>query len=322
MDVLATDERASECLLPLAELDLKLPIHPRGYTDFYASEHHARRVGEIFRPGNPMLPNYRHLPIAYNGRASTIVQSGTKIIRPRGQLREGVFGVTAALDYELELAYVVGAGNKPGAPISVDDAGAQLFGVTLLNDWSARDIQAWEYQPLGPFLGKSFATSVSHWITPMAALEPFMVAPSEVHETLPYLREEHPKQPGLALRVSLSTAGSRAEGLGAFPLSASSPRDLFWTPAQMVAHHTSNGCRLEPGDLLATGTISGPELASAGCLLELTRNGAEPLTLPNGERRAWLRDGDEVTLSGRCERAGFAPITLGKCVGRVAPALV
>ena len=309
------------CLVPLHEVEISMPIVPRGYTDFYASLHHARRVGELFRPENPLLPNYRHVPIAYNGRASSIVASGATVRRPNGQLREGVFGATAALDYELELAYVVGQGNELGEPIPVAEAHEHLFGVSLLNDWSARDIQAWEYQPLGPFLGKSFATSVSPWITTMAALEPFLVAPTEAHESLPYLRDPAPRQPNLALTVSLSTEASRAAGLASFVLSQSNPADLFWTPAQMVAHHASNGCRLEPGDLLATGTISGPARSRAGCLLELTRNGATPVVLPNGESRAWLLDGDEVTLTASASHPEHGQITLGECVGRVGPAI-
>lgn len=314
--------------------ELMLPITPRGYTDFYASIHHARRVGAIFRPDAPLLPNYKHIPIAYNGRASSLVASGTPITRPHGQQRplsEGVqprFGPTAALDYELELAFIVGPGNALGSTIPIDQASEHLFGVALLNDWSARDIQSWEYQPLGPFLGKSFATSLSPWITPLAALEPFRVSPepraADDPQPLPYLTSSADQQNGafdITLSVSLSTAQSRAAGLAPFPLSQSNSCDLFWTPAQMVAHHTSNGCNLEPGDVLGTGTISGPRREQAACLLELTRNGVEPLTLPNGERRAWLEDGDEIILAARCEREGADSITLAECSGMVLPAV-
>jgi len=301
--------------------DISLPIVPRGYTDFYASPHHARRVGELFRPDNPLLPNYRHVPIAYNGRASSLVASGTAIRRPHGQLREGVFGPSAALDYELELAYVLGPGNAPGAPIPIAYAYDHLFGVSLLNDWSARDIQAWEYQPLGPFLGKSFATSMSPWITPMAALEPFLVPPTESHESLPYLQDLAPRHPNLALTVALSTEASRAAGLAPFVLSQSNPADLYWTAAQMVAHHASNGCKLEPGDVLATGTISGAARSRAGCLLELTRNGTAPHILPNGESRAWLLDGDEITLTASASHPDHGRIMLGECTGRIVPAI-
>jgi fumarylacetoacetase len=325
-----TRKRIDWFLYVVDQSELVLPIAPRGYTDFYASIHHARRVGAIFRPDAPLLPNYKHIPIAYNGRASSIVSGGTPIIRPHGQQRprsEGEqprFGPTAALDYELELAFIVGQGNALGSPVSIDSANEHLFGVALLNDWSARDIQSWEYQPLGPFLGKSFGTSLSPWITPMAALEPFRVAQeprkSEDPQPLPYLSDAHDQQHGaldIALSVSLTTTQSRAAGLAAFLLSQSSARDLYWTPAQMLTHHTSNGCNLEPGDVLGTGTISGAGREEAACLLELTRNGAEPITLPNGERRSWLEDGDEVILTARCEREGAESITLAECSGRV-----
>ena len=325
-----TRKRIDWFLYVVDQSELVLPIAPRGYTDFYASIHHARRVGAIFRPDAPLLPNYKHIPIAYNGRASSIVSGGTPIIRPHGQQRprsEGEqprFGPTAALDYELELAFIVGQGNALGSPVSIDSANEHLFGVALLNDWSARDIQSWEYQPLGPFLGKSFGTSLSPWITPMAALEPFRVAQeprkSEDPQPLPYLSDAHDQQHGaldIALSVSLTTTQSRAAGLAAFLLSQSSARDLYWTPAQMLTHHVSNGCNLEPGDVLGTGTISGAGREEAACLLELTRNGAEPITLPNGERRSWLEDGDEVILTARCEREGAESITLAECSGRV-----
>jgi len=311
-----------------------LPVAPRGYTDFYASIHHARRVGAIFRPDAPLLPNYKYIPIAYNGRASSVVGSGTPIIRPQGQQRprsEGeqpLFAPTAALDYELELAFVVGQGNALGSDIPIRRANEHLFGVALLNDWSARDIQSWEYQPLGPFLGKSFATSLSPWITPLAALEPFRV-PAAAREAgdpqpLPYLSDAKDQREGaldIRLSVSLSTEQSRAAGLSAFPLSQSNASELYWTPAQMLAHHASNGCNLEAGDVLGTGTISGPQREQAACLLELTRNGAEPLTLPNGERRAWLEDGDEIILTAYCKREGADSITLAECSGRILSAV-
>lgn len=320
-------------LVPLSEVELVLPIEPRGYTDFYASLHHARRVGELFRPDDPLLPNYRHVPIAYNGRASSVVASGTPVRRPWGQQHpanqesQPSFAPSAALDYELELAFVVGQGNALGEPIAIANAQEPLFGVMLLNDWSARDVQAWEYQPLGPFLGKSFATSVSPWVTPMAALEPYRVAPVAREpgdpQPLPYLWDEADQRHGafdLQLEVLLSTEASRAAGLAPMPVSYGDARGLYWTAAQMVAHHTSNGCNLRPGDLLATGTISGLERESSGCLLELTRNGAEEIALPNGERRAWLQDGDEITLAARCEREGLLPLVLGSCIGQILPA--
>jgi fumarylacetoacetase len=238
------------------------------------------------------------------------------------------FAPSAALDYELELAFVVGQGNVLGEPIPIARAREHIFGVVLLNDWSARDVQAWEYQPLGPFLGKSFATSVSPWVTPIAALESFRVAPVVREkgdpQPLPYLLDAADQRNGafdIEVEVLLSTEASRAAGLEPMPISRGSTRELFWTAAQMVAHHTSNGCNLRPGDLLATGTISGLERESAGCLLELTRNGAEAISLPNGKQRAWLQDGDEVTLRARCEREGLSTVVLGECVARIHPAL-
>ena len=317
-------------LYPFRDAQLVLPVDAGGYTDFYASLHHARRVGELFRPDNPLLPNYKHVPIAYNGRASSLVVSGTPVRRPWGQRRpanEGArpeFAPSAALDYELELAFVVGQGNVLGEPIPITKAREHIFGVVLLNDWSARDVQAWEYQPLGPFLGKSFATSVAPWITPMAALESFRVAPVVREQgdpqPLPYLVEAADQRNGafgIEVEVLLSTEASREAGLEPMPVSHGSTRELYWTAAQMVVHHTSNGCNLRPGDLLATGTISGPQRESAGCLLELTRNGVEAITLTNGERRAWLQDGDEVTLRARCEREGLPAIELGSCIGHI-----
>jgi fumarylacetoacetase len=326
----ATKTRLDWFLHFVEHCEIVLPIAPRGYTDFYASIDHARRVGELFRPDAPLLPNYKHVPIAYNGRPSSVVAGGTAVRRPWGQTRpvggaeQPGFEPAAALDYEAELAFVMGAGNELGSPIAIGEAREHVFGVALLNDWSARDIQAWEYQPLGPFLGKSFATSLSPWITPMAALEPFRVAARARAESdplpLPYLADEGDEEEGaldIAIEVRISTMASRAAGLAPMLISHGNTRGLYWTAAQMVAHHTSNGCNLEPGDVLATGTVSGVERESAGCLLELTRNGTEPVTLPNGEERAWLQDGDEVTLAGWCERDGVAPVALEECVGRV-----
>lgn len=312
---------------PLDKVELALPISIGNYTDFYASLHHARRVGELFRPDNPLLPNYKHIPIGYHGRASSIVVSGTEIRRPWGQSRppnESAppnFGPSAALDYEVELAFIVGQGNVLGEPIPIAEAGQHLFGVALLNDWSARDIQSWEYQPLGPFLGKSFATSISPWITPLAALEPFRVPalprPAGDPQPLPHLYNEVDQQNG-ALDIHVSAALNAAAR--DMPLAQTNSRDLYWTAAQMATHHTSNGCNLQPGDILASGTLSGPERGSAGCFMELTRNGAEPLQLLNGDRRTWLQDGDEITLTAFCERPGLQHIQLGRCTGRILPA--
>ena len=326
-------ESVDICLYPLSGVELVLPISVPNYTDFYASLHHARRIGELFRPGNPILPNYRHIPIAYHGRASSLVVSGTEVRRPWGQSRpsaEGAspnFAPSAALDYEVELALIMGQGNTLGDPIPIAQAEQHLFGVALLNDWSARDIQSWEYAPLGPFLGKNFATSLSPWITPIAALEPFRVPasprPADDPQPLSYLNDEADQHQGaldIQVAASLTTQTSRAANAPPMQLSVTNTRELYWTPAQMLAHHTSNGCNLQPGDVLATGTLSGPERSSACCLMELTRNGAEPLQLASGEHRAWLQDGDEIALTASCERLGHARIQLGSCTGRILPA--
>lgn len=304
-------------LLPVRGTTLLLPADTRNYTDFYASRDHARRVGELFRPEEPLLPNYDFIPIAYHGRASSLVPSGTAIRRPSGQRREPagpVFGPTEKLDYELELGFFIGQGNALGEPIPVGEADAHLFGFSLLNDWSARDIQAWEYQPLGPFLGKNFATTVSPWITPMAALAPFRVAATTSQQApLAYLNDPLNTRFDLELAVHLHPAGTGEP----HELSRVNSCHLNWSAAQMVAHHTSNGCNLEPGDLLATGTISGPEQESAGCLLELTGNGAAALR----SGQAFLADGDEVVFSAVAERAGDLPIRLGECRGVIQPAI-
>ncbi len=305
------------------------PIQIGDYTDFYASLHHATRVGRLFRPDNPLLPNYKHVPIGYHGRASSIVLSGTAIHRPSGQIlppgeTTPVFAPTRALDYELELAAYIGTGNRLGQPIPIDRAADHIFGVSLLNDWSARDIQSWEYQPLGPFLGKSFATSISPFILPMAALAPYRAPlaprPEGDPSTLAYLQTPTDRSAGaldIQLEVQLSTAAMRADNIPAVTLSHSNTRDLYWTFAQMVTHHTSNGCNLNPGDLLATGTVSGPEASASGCLLELTQRGAHPIQLPTGEIRSFLLSGDEVTLRGLCQREGLPTLSLGECRGRI-----
>jgi fumarylacetoacetase len=320
-------------LHPIDEVELALPLTVGNYTDFYASFHHARRIGEIFRPDKPLLPNYKHIPIAYHGRASSLVISGTRVRRPWGQSRppaEGAsptFAPSASLDYEVELALIIGQGNALGESIPIAQAAQHLFGVALLNDWSARDIQSWEYAPLGPFLGKSFVTSISPWITPLVALEAFRVPasprPANDPQLLAYLYDEADQHTGaidIRVNASLTTEASRTANPPSIQLSTTNIRELYWTPAQMVAHHASNGCNLQPGDVLATGTLSGPERSSAGCLMELTRNGAEPQKLANGEHRAWLQDGDEITLTASCERPGQPRIELGNCVGRILPA--
>lgn len=325
---------AESALLPSRNVRFVRPAIIPNYTDFYASIQHATRVGRLFRPTSPLLPNYKYIPIGYHGRASSILLDGTRLHRPCGQarpLREGeqpVYGLTTALDYELELGFYVGVGNELGTTIPVEEAGERLFGVSLLNDWSARDIQAWEYQPLGPFLGKSFATTVSSWITPMAALEPFRCKAAERAagdpSPLAYLWSEQDQRSGnlhIVLEVLLQSAQMKKKGIAPVLVCRSNSSELYWTAAQMVTHHTSNGCNLQSGDLLGSGTISGDAADALGCLLELTRNGAERLALPSGETRAFLEDGDEVILRGFCECDGHPRLALGTCRGTVLAAV-
>ena len=314
-------------LVPRAEVELLLPATIGDYTDFYASVHHATNVGSMFRPDNPLLPNYKWVPFGYHGRASSIVPSGTPVRRPRGQIKPAdldapIYAPTRSLDYEMELGCFVAGGNPLGDPVPVDRAEERLFGVCLVNDWSARDVQAWEYQPLGPFLAKNFATTVSPWVVTMEALAPFRAPafrrPPGDPEPLPYLRSEHNSAAGgldIVVEVFLASARMREAGTPPARLSRGRVADLYWTPAQMLAHHASNGCNLQPGDLFASGTVSGPEREQRGCLLELTWRGAEPLTLPSGETRRFLEDGDEVVMRGWCEREGAVRIGLGECRG-------
>jgi len=316
-------------LLAQADAELLLPVTIGDYTDFYASVYHATNVGSMFRPDNPLLPNYKYVPIGYHGRASSIVISGTQVTRPRGQSKgpdapAPEFGPSRSLDYEMELGLFVGPGNRLGEAVTIERAEEQIFGYCLVNDWSARDIQAWEYQPLGPFLAKNFATTVSPWVVTAEALEPFRIPafsrPEGDPAPLPYLASTRNAERGglgVTVEVYLSTERMRREGLDPVRLSRGNAADLYWTPAQFVTHHTSNGCDLRPGDLLASGTISGPTKESRGCLLELTWRGAEPLALPNGESRKFLEDGDEVIMRGYCEREGAVKIGFGECRGRV-----
>jgi fumarylacetoacetase len=283
----------------------------------------------MFRPDNPLLPNYKWVPIGYHGRASSIVVSGTPVRRPSGQTRDGTegapnFGPTRRLDYELEVGAFVGAGNALGTTIPIGEAESHVFGLCLVNDWSARDIQAWEYQPLGPFLAKSFATTVSPWIVTLDALEPFRVPaavrPDGDPAPLPYLASPDNAARGafdISLEVLLSTAKMRDDGHAPFRVSAGRFVDMYWTIAQLVTHHTSNGCNLRSGDLLASGTVSGPEKSSRGCLLERTWRGTEPLELPSGEKRAFLEDGDEVVLRGYCANDSHRRIGFGTAAGRI-----
>ena len=302
------------------------------YTDFYASIHHATNVGRLFRPDEPLLPNYKYVPIGYHGRASSIVVSGTAVRRPCGQSKDPsadapFFGPSRALDYELEVGFFAGPGNELGQPIGIGEAESHIFGLCLLNDWSARDMQAWEYQPLGPFLAKSFATTISPWIVTMDALAPFRAPgfprPDGDPAPLPYLSSAEDRERGsidITLEVDLSSQQMRAADLPPMRLSRGNLRNLYWTLAQLLTHHASNGCNLRPCDLLGSGTVSGPLPEERGCLLELTRRGAEPIRLPTGEVRRFLEDGDEVILRGYCEREGYTRIGFGECRGTITPA--
>ncbi|MCJ2184758.1 fumarylacetoacetase, partial [Novosphingobium sp. 1949] len=319
-------------LVPVEECRLQLPARVGDYTDFYVGIHHAQGVGALFRPDAPLLPNYKHIPIGYHGRASSLRPSGTALVRPHGQsLPQGAahprFGPTQKLDFELELALWMGRGNPLGRPIPLGEAFEHMAGLTLLNDWSARDVQAWEYQPLGPFAGKNFLTSVSPWIVTMEALTPFRCAQAPRARADPrvpaHLFDEGDQAGGalaIELEVTLSSEAMRAAGAAALTLATTDAREMYWTFAQMVAHHTANGCPLEPGDVLGTGTISGPAPGAKGSLLELTANGAQPITLPGGETRSFLEDGDEVTLHARLTAPGRRTIGFGACRGIVRPA--
>jgi len=316
------------CLVAMADVTMLMPAAIGDYTDFYASIHHATNVGSMMRPDNPLLPNYKYVPIGYHGRASSLIVSGTPVRRPHGQVRRGddppVYQRSERLDYEAEFGLLVGPGNVLGETMAIDEAEAHLFGVCLVNDWSARDVQQWEYQPLGPFLAKSFATSVSPWVVTLDALAPFRVPapvrPGGDPAPLPYLDSvQHRERGGLdvTIEVWLSTARMRDAGAEPVRVSQSTMRHLYWTPAQLLTHHASNGCNLRPGDLLASGTVSGPTPDSRGCLLERTWRGTEPLVLPSGEERRFLEDGDEVILEGYATRPGIPRIGLGKCRGIV-----
>ena len=316
-------------LVPMSDVEMELPALVGDYTDFYASVHHATNVGSMFRPDNPLLPNYKWVPIGYHGRASSLVPSGAPVRRPRGQIKapdEAAprFAPSRSLDYESEVGVFVGPGNALGEPVPIARAEEQLFGICLVNDWSARDIQTWEYQPLGPFLAKSFATSVSPWVVTMEALAPFRVAPPARAggdpAPLPYLMDAADRERGavaLTTEVWLRTRRMREAGAAPVRLTSAPFAGMYWTLAQMLTHHASNGCNLRPGDLLASGTVSGESKDSRGCLLELTWRGSEPVRLPGGEERKFLEDGDEVILRGHCSREGFARIGLGECRGEV-----
>jgi fumarylacetoacetase len=324
--------RLRPLLIPQSGAEYRVAARVGDFTDFYASIHHATAVGRLFRPDNPLLPNYKWVPIAYHGRASSVRVSGESFARPHGQVMppgatRPELVATRRLDYELEVGVFVGRGNPLGRRVPLAQAERHVFGLCLLNDWSARDVQAWEYQPLGPFLAKNFATTVSPWVVTLEALAPFRVPwvrPEDEPPPLAYLDDAGQRREGaidLQLEVWLDTARMRAEGVPAQRLSHSSFRDSWWTVAQMLTHHTVNGCNLEPGDLLGSGTQSGPAASAAGSLLELTLGGRQPLTLSDGETRTFLEDGDRVRLRGWCARAPYVRIGFGEAAATVLPAL-
>jgi fumarylacetoacetase len=334
---LLSDERYRDDVEPeligQTEARMHVPCLVGDYTDFYVGIHHATNVGKQFRPDNPLLPNYKYVPIGYHGRASSVRASGEPVIRPNGQRKAPdadlpQYGPSARLDYELELGIWIGRGNELGAPIPIGEAGEHIAGYSLLNDWSARDLQAWEYQPLGPFLAKNFLTSVSPWIVSPQALAPFRKAmpprPAGDPAPLPYLDDPVDRQSGaleIQLEVTLSTEQMRAAGLPPHVLSrGSADAAMYWSAAQIVAHHSSNGCNLQPGDLIGTGTLSTDSADGLGSLLEISQGGKQPVHLPTGETRGFLENGDEITLRAWCESEGVARIGFGECVGRVVPA--
>lgn len=320
-----------DLIVPMSDAQMELPLDIGDYTDFYASIHHATNVGSMFRPENPLLPNYKYVPIGYHGRASSIMVSGEKVKRPSGQTKAAdaeapSFGPSRMLDYESELGFFVGRGNSHGDAIPIDRAASHIFGFCLVNDWSARDIQSWEYQPLGPFLAKSFATTISPWVVTSAALEPFripaMKRPDADPRPLPYLLSTVDAARGglaITMEVYLSSPQMREAGDAPALLSRAPFSEMYWTVAQMLAHHASNGCNMRTGDLIASGTVSGPAENQRGSLLELTWRGANPLRLPTGEERRFLQDGDEVIMRAYCEAPERRRIGFGECRGTILP---
>ena len=305
-----------------ADVVMQLPAKIANYTDFYSSYHHAHNVGTMLRgPENALMPNWKWLPVAYHGRASSVVVSGTEVHRPQGQIKPPdtaapLFGPSKSLDYELEMAFLIGPGNSLGQAVPIDRALDHIFGFVLMNDWSARDIQAWEYQPLGPFLAKNFCTSISPWVVTLEALEPFRKPlPRQDPEPLPYLRAKTDFTFDIQLEAKLQTAKMKSP----HSITRTNFQNLYWSVAQQLAHHTVGGCNLQPGDLLASGTISGETEESRGCMLELTWRGANPLKLPNGEARKWLEDGDTLAISGWCEGNGYR-VGFGEVSGKILPA--
>ena len=323
-------KRVQKHLVPMKQAEMLLPVTVGDYSDFYTGIHHATNIGRILRPDNPLLPNYKWVPIGYHGRSSSIVVSGTPVTRPAGQIKPPdaaapVFAPSRRLDYEVELGFVAGRGNRPGQRIPVGEALDHVFGVVLLNDWSARDLQAWEYQPLGPFLAKSFATTISPWVVTLDALEPYrgpaFARAAEDPVPLPYLFDEEDQRNGgydIVVEMHVRTPKMKTP----VRLSRGTFRDSYWTLAQIVAHQTSNGCNLQAGDLLGSGTISGTAADSLGSMMELTQGGKNPLQLPGGETRTFVDDGDEIIERGRCSREGYAPIGFGEAAGRIVPAKI
>ena len=327
----AQEAALQACLVPQAQAEYALPARIGDYTDFYTSVHHATNIGKQFRPDNPLLPNYKWVPIGYHGRSSSIGVSGQSFKRPKGQVKPPdadapVLKPSARMDIELEMGVFVGQANELGEPVPMTEAEDHIFGLVLFNDWSARDIQPWEYQPLGPFLSKNFASTISPWIVTMEALAPFRAPfshPAEDPQPLPYLSSaDNSAQGGLDIHLEALIETPKMRDAKAAParFSQTNYRHAHWTAAQMVAHHTVNGCNLQPGDLLGTGTLSGPTLDQACALIELTTGGKNPIQLPNGESRTWLEDGDTIILRGWCEKPGATRIGFGECVGTVLPA--
>ncbi len=327
----SVQQAVQACLVPQSQVEYTVPAQIGDYTDFYTSVHHATNIGKQFRPDNPLLPNYKWVPIGYHGRASSIGISGQSFARPKGQLKAPdaevpVLAPSKRLDIELELGIFIGQGNAQGEPIEIGDAENHVFGICLLNDWSARDIQGWEYQPLGPFLSKNFASTISPWIVTLEALAPYrvpFVRAGGDPQPLPYLDSAANRAGGsldIQLQVGLQTRRMREAGQPDAQICRTSYRHAYWTVAQMVAHHTVNGCNLQPGDLFGSGTLSGPTLDQAGALIELTQGGKNPIALPNGENRTFLEDGDAVVLRGWCEKPDAARIGFGECRGTVLPA--
>ena len=319
------------CLVAQSAAEYTVPARIGDYTDFYTSVHHATNIGRLFRPDNPLMPNYKWIPIGYHGRASSVIVSGQDFHRPRGQVKAPdaeapVVKPSARMDIELELAVFIGQGNDLGDAVDIDAAEEHIFGLALFNDWSARDIQPWEYQPLGPFLAKNFASTVAPWVVTMEALAPYRVPftrPAADPQPLPYLASPAHSAAGgfdIQLEALIETHQMRQDQSAPVRLALTNYRHAYWSAAQMVAHHTVNGCNLQPGDLLGTGTLSGPTLDAACALIELTTGGKNPIKLPNGESRTWVEDGDAITLRGWCEKPGAARIGFGECTARVLPA--